>query len=648
MRKFFSVLLFMVAIGLALTFTLFAPKKAHGQVGGPPYSCFQTFTVTTAARQTPFSNVKGCYNWRLVYSTNFSSISVLSISLEGAPDAAGAPGSWTAYSGSQLTEGTNPLTSIVSGTLAVHAVTPWVSVNVSTMTGAGTVNVVLYGQTGALASSSTTSSTTTATVTTPTSLEIAIAKTRLGLSDTKILLIGDSTTFGQNSQFGGTYANASSWPSFMNIGTSIPISTCGFGVATGDSRWAAGANWAGQSNLGFGSNGSYQGTIPVGGTTGILSFTPNITLANGLGCQDSFDSFDVYYPRQSFITAGTTLNFTCVGNGATGTTVSVPANGSDTALKTTVTCPQTGTFNVLQATVSGVQGGSNFGIVSAVGAFNSHQSRIRIDIAGQSGTTTANWTNAGLWQSLQHLTAYAADGAVVMLGINDAGASVTPASFASNIQTLITTINGTGSTILSTMVPSGATGTYQTFEPQYVSTGGSNSIYGLGVTNTLPVIDLFSYLGTTATGSSWCRLGDNLHPSANCYPVIGRFMANALQGIIGNSSTLKTNLSTPLICISSAAPAVCNSSSAGMVAIPTGVNPTLTVNTTAVTDSSQIVLHSDNTIGSKLGVTCNSTLATLVGGMAITAPRSPGVSFQISFSGTVSVNPVCVSFVVVN
>lgn len=101
-------------------------------------------------------------------------------------------------------------------------------------------------------------------------------------------------------------------------------------------------------------------------------------------------------------------------------------------------------------------------------------------------------------------------------------------------------------------------------------------------------------------------------------------------------------------CSSSASPAVCGTNGAGSVAIPTGVTSVaLTVNTSAVTANSQIFVFPDDTLGTKLGVTCNSTLATLVGGVAITA-RTAGTSFEITYNGTIAVNPLCVSYLIVN
>jgi hypothetical protein len=107
-------------------------------------------------------------------------------------------------------------------------------------------------------------------------------------------------------------------------------------------------------------------------------------------------------------------------------------------------------------------------------------------------------------------------------------------------------------------------------------------------------------------------------------------------------------LATTTNCSNAASPAVCGSAAAGSVLIPTGTtSETLTVNTTAVTANSQIFFYPDDSLGTKLGVTCNSTLATLVGGSAITA-RTPGTSFTITFNGTILTNGVCGSYSIVN
>lgn len=104
--------------------------------------------------------------------------------------------------------------------------------------------------------------------------------------------------------------------------------------------------------------------------------------------------------------------------------------------------------------------------------------------------------------------------------------------------------------------------------------------------------------------------------------------------------------STATNCSSSASPAVCAAAAAGSVVIAAAAS-TVTVNTSAVTANSQIFLLADDTLGTKLGVTCNSTGATLVGGLAVTA-RTAGTSFQITSGATPAVNPLCISYFIIN
>src|SRR6202451_4689080 len=105
----------------------------------------------------------------------------------------------------------------------------------------------------------------------------------------------------------------------------------------------------------------------------------------------------------------------------------------------------------------------------------------------------------------------------------------------------------------------------------------------------------------------------------------------ATCGTIGASATVSAGgYRTTTNCSSSASPAVCGSAAAGTVALPTNaVSSSIVVNTTAVTANSEIFVQTDDTLGTKLGVTCNSTVATLVGGLTISA-RSAGASFTIA------------------
>lgn len=119
-----------------------------------------------------------------------------------------------------------------------------------------------------------------------------------------------------------------------------------------------------------------------------------------------------------------------------------------------------------------------------------------------------------------------------------------------------------------------------------------------------------------------------------------------LTGLTATGTVSGKAYSTATNCSSSASPAVCGSAAAGSVVIAAAAT-TVTVNTTAVTANSQIFLVPDDTLGTKLGVTCNSTLATLVGGLAVTA-RTAATSFQITSGATPAVNPLCISYYIVN
>jgi hypothetical protein len=117
--------------------------------------------------------------------------------------------------------------------------------------------------------------------------------------------------------------------------------------------------------------------------------------------------------------------------------------------------------------------------------------------------------------------------------------------------------------------------------------------------------------------------------------------ANAFTG----ATTLKT-IGTATNCSSAASPAVCSSAASGSVALPTGTNPTLVVNTTAVTANSQILLTVDESLGTKLSVTCNTTLSTLLN--PVVTARTAATSFTFTIGAVIAANPACVSYTIIN
>lgn len=115
-------------------------------------------------------------------------------------------------------------------------------------------------------------------------------------------------------------------------------------------------------------------------------------------------------------------------------------------------------------------------------------------------------------------------------------------------------------------------------------------------------------------------------------------IGNGLGSYIASKYTTKTN------CSSSAAPAVCGSAAAGSFVIA-AAGTSVTVNTTAVTANSQIFVQEDESLGAKLGVTCNTGI--LANPPAITA-RTAATSFAVGITAGLAVNPVCFSYNIVN
>jgi hypothetical protein len=108
---------------------------------------------------------------------------------------------------------------------------------------------------------------------------------------------------------------------------------------------------------------------------------------------------------------------------------------------------------------------------------------------------------------------------------------------------------------------------------------------------------------------------------------------------IGNCSGVGTAASPSV--------ASCGSAVAGSFSCATNASTaTCTVNTTAVTANSQILVQEDETLGTKLGVTCN-TSTTVIPTSRLLAARVAGTSFTINL-GTVTTNPACFSYLIVN
>jgi hypothetical protein len=98
-------------------------------------------------------------------------------------------------------------------------------------------------------------------------------------------------------------------------------------------------------------------------------------------------------------------------------------------------------------------------------------------------------------------------------------------------------------------------------------------------------------------------------------------------------------------CSSPASPAVCGSAQAGSVAMPVGAG-LFTVNTSAVTANSQIFVIWDQSLGTKLGVSCQ--LAGSTAPVPVITARTAGSGFQFQLFGQALASPGCFSYFIIN
>ena len=176
----------------------------------------------------------------------------------------------------------------------------------------------------------------------------------------------------------------------------------------------------------------------------------------------------------------------------------------------------------------------------------------------------------------------------------------------------------------------------------YTTSTGTVGLLGLGTTGSGGLGMDFGVIGSQST-VYLIRNGNQY------FKIQGSGASNALTFDFNasNSATFGGTVNAPLYgsatnCSSSAGPAVCGAAPAGSVIIP-AAGTDVTVNTTAVTANSQIFAIFDQSLGTKLGVTCNSTTANPHIGA-----RVAGTSFTIHANVSPVTNPACFSYFIIN
>ena len=309
-----------------------------------------------------------------------------------------------------------------------------------------------------------------------------LGKVRTNAGNAKVLMIGDSTTWGHGSSLQATFVTTNSYPSrlgtLMAIGGVTPTSS-GYGnpYVTGgsdaDNRWSIGTGWF---SAGFG-NGSFEGT-----GAGNLIFTPSVNA----------DTYQVFY----------------LGNGGLGTVTMTATGGTPVVVNTgslsagvfssTITAAVASTANNVTITQSGAS--YILGILPTL----STQSQVLLLNAGAAGAQTSAFIGTGNFSVTNYFKAIAPDLCIISLGINDAAASVASATVTANLQTIINYCKISGDVILETMPPSSGT-PQSTFEALYVP-----AYYTLANSNSVPIIDPYTRFGSAYYAP---MMFDGLHPN---------------------------------------------------------------------------------------------------------------------------------------
>lgn len=131
-----------IILAVLLTLLVCAGLQAQTVVGTAP-DCILPFNFTAAGVGNPYGNGAGCTRWTLVYKSQ--GFSAVSIRVDYAIDANQHPGTWTVWPSTQVVSGALPLTTTTESQITVFGFHPWVTVELVSKTGTGTISGTLQG-----------------------------------------------------------------------------------------------------------------------------------------------------------------------------------------------------------------------------------------------------------------------------------------------------------------------------------------------------------------------------------------------------------------------------------------------------------------------------------------------------------------------
>lgn len=307
----------------------------------------------------------------------------------------------------------------------------------------------------------------------------ALARVRANVANARVLLIGDSTTFGVGSNGSLTTGNLKAG----SYGRYLSDRLNAFGV---NSNWDAFFGY-GAASAGAPNNASNDSRIVLSGSMGFIS---NDSCPGGAMFEANAAGNMAFTPVKQWDTAISWGINLLSGSGS----ITHDINGAGASIisqagsQVVVTYTKSTTLGLNVYNYGWSSGGKIFLI--GVETFNSAQKSVNIINAGYSGSTSGNWNNTlAPWTPLSFLqnASAAPDLTIINLGINDWEASSNSAAYLANMQAIITAAKASGDVILLSPNPSEPTTASAARQLDYV-----NQLYALAASNGVLLIDNFS------------------------------------------------------------------------------------------------------------------------------------------------------------
>jgi lysophospholipase L1-like esterase len=364
------------------------------------------------------------------------------------------------------------------------------------------------------------------------------ARVKANVGNCRILMLGDSTTFGINSTASDTGdLTAANYPtdlatylnSIIMPANRASFFGCGAGGGTGTS----------------GGNCSIDPRI----TLGQWSVTSAVTSVGGFAIQDNGSGSSLNFAPTTSVNTFKIWYVTHGGGGEIyyaldgGSTTGFSTNGS-TGIGSQVVTATTPGQHILNLTCPSCT--SNTYIVG-IEAYNTNIGSIDIMNAGWPGASSGNWNVTGPYAPLTTAVDMAPDVVIIDLGINDwkNNGVVSLATYQANMGAIIAALQATSDVILVTPAPSYITSTSVALQQDYVAVQ-----YVLSKQYNVPLIDNFSRWGTYAIANAAPLLfesGDGYHPNATGYADFAQAVAGALLQPVGqlNDNSAPLTVSIP-------------------------------------------------------------------------------------------------------